>query len=262
MGKILDYKPAIEAYISGLSLIESAEMHHVDPHTLSKKLSAQGVEIRSKYSYWTRYLNHDAFENLTDEASYWIGMLMADGCIYRQEKQAPEIRLELTSRDREHLKRFKKFLSADQPIRTRNLKLRSGNVATYDLMLVRSEQIASRLESFGVFPQKTQRTQIMHLEHNRHFWRGIMDGDGCLTWANKFPALSLVGTRTLMQQFCDHISQAINIHTVPRDFNRGVWTVSLYCRKACALTEYLYSNQTIALERKQTRAEAFATFYP
>jgi len=262
MGKILDYSPAIEAYISGMSLTEASKIHRVDRHTLSKKLVAQGIEIRPNYTYWTRALNHSAFDVLTDEVAYWIGMLMADGCIYTKTVVTPEVRLELAHRDRTLLEQFKLFLSAEHPIRTRTMKLKSGRIGYYDLFRYSSQQIADRLAFYGVVPQKTNLTQVHHLEHNRHFWRCIVDVVGSMTWTAKYPALHLVGSKKLMQQFCEHIAQAIDIHTIARKYKyRKVWTVCVYGRKACTVTQHLYSQHTISLDRKQVRAKVFAAFY-
>jgi hypothetical protein len=33
-------------------------------------------------------LNEKAFDQLTDEAAYWVGFLLADGCIYRDRSGA------------------------------------------------------------------------------------------------------------------------------------------------------------------------------
>lgn len=261
MGKILDYEPAIQAYISGQSLEKTARTHKVDRHTLAQKLSDQGVEIRSNHSYWTHTINHSAFDELTDESAYWAGMLMADGCIYHAPPRVPEIRLELSDKDKAHVERFRRFLSVELPVRERKIKMPDGRVALYNLCVGRSRQIADKLATYGVIPGKLQRTHVTHLEHNRHFWRGVMDGDGCLTWAAHYPSIQLVGNNGLMQQFCEHIAQALDIHLSPKKFKKNIWTVSIYCRKACAVAQYLYIPSDIALERKQTIAEKFADFY-
>jgi len=259
MGIILDYGPAIEAYISGLSLLEASKKHKVDRHTLSKKLTAQGIQIRPPHTYWTHSLNHNAFDVLTDEAAYWVGFLMADGCIYEYKNDAPRIRLELAHKDRAILERLKLFVSAEHQIRTRTINFASGNIGQYDLLEFGSWQIVDQLAFYGVVPQKTHREQIKHLEYNRHFWRGIVDGDGCLTWSTRYPAFQLVGSHKLMRQFCEYVLKAFDIHAIPRKYK--MWTVCLYCRKACAVMQHLYSSHSISLDRKQARAEEFAAFY-
>ncbi len=261
MGKILNYEHAISSYLSGMSLSESANLHKVDRHTLKTKLNRNGVSIRPPQSYWTYNLNHSAFDTITEESAYWIGFLMADGCIHNPENETPEIRLDLSSKDVLHIEQLKRFVSAEHPIRTRSVKLKSGNTATYSLLVFRSQQIADRLATFGVVPDKTSRETVMILENNRHFWRGVVDGDGCLTFANKYPSFQLVGSFNLMNQFCTHIKIETGIVTEPRNFNRNVWTVSLYCKKAFQVTEHLYTLAPIALERKRNRANMFGAFY-
>lgn len=262
MGKILDYQPAIEAYQSGLSMTQACLLCGVDRHTLAKRLTALGIPIRSIQTYTTLSLNHAAFDEATDEAAYWVGMLMADGCIYQRNiRCAPEIRLDISDQDRTHLERFKAFLGAGQAIRVRPVVAKSGRSYDYCVLVVHSHQIANKLAEYGVTPQKTERERVMGLERNRHFWRGVMDGDGCLTWTAKYPAIQLVGGQPLMQQFCDYIAHAVDVHTTPRQFKPSVWTVCVYGRKAVAITNHLYTPGDVALERKRARAQAFASHY-
>jgi hypothetical protein len=226
-----------------------------------KKLKRRGVAIRSPQDYIRLALDHTAFDILTDEVAYWTGFLMADGCITQYRDETPQIRLELQAGDIAHLERFKAFLGAEHRIHSRavNAKGRKYHYGTID---VRSDAIAARLAKLGVVKNKTLRTDAGVLSHNRHFWRGVMDGDGCLTWTSSYPAVHVVGSETLMRQLCEHVAVATGIETAPRKYtDRSVWTVCIYGRKACRLTVYLYTEGDIALERKMLRAHAFASHY-
>lgn len=256
-----DYSQAIKEYKSGKSLSQIAKERHLCRHTLADRLRARDIPIRSSASYRERLINHEAFDILTDEAAYWIGFLMADGCVYQYHNITPRVKLELAHRDIDILEKFKSFLSAEHDIRSRTASF-SGKTARYDRLDFASQRIVDRLAHFGVLPQKTAREQVYHLENNRHFWRGVVDGDGSLTWSAGYPAFHLVGGQKLMEQFCEHVAANLSIYTIPRNYkDRNVWTVCIYGQKASSLVGHLYSNQHIALKRKLVRARKFIAFY-
>lgn len=256
-----DYSREIEEYKSGKSLSQIAKERHLCRHVLATRLKSLGIPIRSPSTYWTQSLNHRAFDVITDEVAYWIGLLMADGCIYQYNNDTPRIKLEFAHRDKAILKRFKSFLSAEHTIHSKTISL-PNTTAQYDRLDFASQRIADRLSYFGIVPQKTGREQVHYLEDNRHFWRGLIDGDGSLTWTAKYPALHLVGSQRLMEQFCEYVENHLDIHTVPRSYkNRNVWTVCIYGRKASKIAEHFYTNQTVCFKRKLDRAKQFITFY-
>ena len=258
-----DYSTAIAEYKAGKSLSQLEKEQHLCRHTLAARLKAQGIPIRSPASYRASSINHHAFDKVTEESAYWVGFLMADGCIYEHSETnlTPRVSLHLARKDRDTIERFREFLSSEHRIRTNTISFDSGDLS-YDKLDFGSQHIVDRLAYFGVVPHKTKRAKVLHLENSRHFWRGVIDGDGCLTWSAKFPSFQLVGSQPLMQQFCDYIAEHLNIHTVPRKYKgKNVWTVSLYCRKASKMARHFYTNQAVSLERKLARAKLFITFY-
>ena len=70
----------------------------------------------------TRYyeLNEEAFDAITEESAYWVGFLMADGCVSDPANgRCPTLALALAQRDMHHVVRFREFLGSTHPVSIR-----------------------------------------------------------------------------------------------------------------------------------------------
>ena len=99
----------------------------------------------------------------------------------------------------------------------------------------------------------------MQLEDNRHFWRGLIDGDGhvCLSkrGTTHSPAVGLTASKQLSDQFADYVFH----HTGKRpgmSQQGNIWHTRCTCRNAEAVADLLYSGSRVFLERKQEIALA------
>ena len=88
-------------------------------------------------------LRENAFSELTPEATYWVGFLMADGCIGTNGS----IRISLKTTDRGHLDKFMAFVGTERPIYP------SGSTCVQ--LHLSSRQICSDLIELGVIPRKS-----------------------------------------------------------------------------------------------------------
>lgn len=198
--------------------------------------------------------NNTAFAMpLTDEAAYWVGFLMADGCVNYKD----EIEVFLHERDVAHLEKLRKFLCS----RT-NLYVARRVLGTYVKFYQRSKQITTDLAQYGVVPRKTRIAEAVGVEHNRHFWRGVIDGDGWLGEqvqnGRRSPALTLVsGSRRLAEQFADFV-RTITLHWSGDVCATGKsgknWRVTVSCASAREVIRVLYNDCTVALSRKAEKA--------
>lgn len=117
-------------------------------------------------------------DNLTPEAAYWIGMLMADGCVSIGRSAAGRGQLSLKLTDREVVSAFAAFLGIPGGYTTRQPKVarhqrvyRFRRTGDLDLFAMN-----------GLVPRKTGIEYVPdHLAGDLNFWRGVWDGDGCLT---------------------------------------------------------------------------------
>lgn len=194
-------------------------------------------------------LRCDAFSELTEEAAYWVGFLMADGYINRAKRGAPDVALCLAFCDVGHVEKFKPFLGS-----SRKITISKGKYPAA-IFSVSSGEIVARLESLGVTTHKTLTAKVSdELLFNPYFWRGVIDGDGSLHFSKKMKfSLSFIGSKMMCQQFLQ-FSRSVEcgwgVNIYPRK-TEGIFATGLSGREAVQVAHTLYSNAMVSLDRKQ-----------
>lgn len=206
-----------------------------------RKLSRIFLTRRRKYS-----LNESAFEVVTEESAYWVGFIMADGCISRDKSpDSRRLRINLKFSDANHLQRLRSFLQYEGQVATRD----NGRYCSLE---INSARLVASLRRYGVVERKSCTASVIHLNTNLHFWRGLIDGDGTLyLYKNMYPALSLCGSEAILTQFADYVKT--NFPALKRlsiRECRSIKQVAVAGHMAIALTRHFYGGCSIALERK------------
>lgn len=223
-------------------------------------LKAAGVARRT--SGLRRHACDEGFFDTIDneEKAYWLGFFSADGDVEQHR-----ISIGLARKDVAHLERFRAALRAEHPIELRTSTVKGK---THETCRVRigSARLCAALFALGVTRRKSHTIEPATVRPDlvRHYWRGVFDGDGCLSRANARTVrinLALVGSRAMVQGFADFLrdQRAADVSTRPKS---RVFTCAVFergaVRRACRL---LYDGATVALERKLALAvEAIA--YP
>lgn len=177
------YTEAKRLHEQGMSLRAIAEQLGCDRKKLSQALKRDGVVIKSRgMNKGTQKYKHntDVFKVIdTEEKAYWLGFLYADGSIYEPRGT---VELSLGAKDKEHLEKFRNFISPDLPIKEKDVRLKGNVYKACRLQLV-SMEITRDLIKLGCPPAKsltlkfpTEDIVPKHLIH--HFMRGYFDGDG------------------------------------------------------------------------------------
>jgi len=218
-------------------------------------LRRRGVKARSqKEAKRTLALDESAFDIITEQSAYWVGFLMADGSITLQKGRSFQIKMSTSPKDRAHIYSFKHFLASEHKVFSTQVTA-AGKRYTRFQFAVHSDRLAAALSKFGVGLRKSHRANVKLLENNLAFWRGVVDGDGCLgIRPDGRPRLMLVGSKPLMHQFltftlsiCDH-----GVHVRP---HKSIFSVSFLGRYAKAIVTHLYADCAIALPRKLAIAQ-------
>lgn len=200
------------------------------------------------------YVNPHAFDIIDNEAkAYWWGFLYADGHTYNRS-----LVLALATKDKEHLKRFKKFLNSGHPIKVRYVTAQ-GKVHPIAVLFVTNENLINRLRQLGITTNRTTfEWSISQLpSHLKHHWiRGFIDGDGSISiQKNKQAALKICGKpeelKWIRQQFHLEINRNAQ-HTISKHSTANIHYLSYFGNIQCPLIrDYLYQGATIFLYRKR-----------
>ncbi|HEY9286262.1 MAG TPA: hypothetical protein VIP46_22615 [Pyrinomonadaceae bacterium] len=202
-------------------------------------------------------LNESSFDTVTEASAYWIGFVMADGCVVPPH----ELRLFLAIADVDHVAKFRDFLGASHKIHIVKQMTR-GKIHHNAGLSVRSSKLAAALAMFGVTPRKSHTAKVIGLERDRHFWRGAVDGDGCIYVRKRrtksreylYPAINLCGSLDMVSQFIDFVRLHLpGCRAVPSR-SGPIYQVAFTFRQAARIIQILYEDCTVALDRKHAIA--------
>lgn len=140
----------------------------------------------------------------TEHKAYWLGFLMADGCIYAGSGKASyRLQINLSDIDKRHLEKLNKDLSSDYTVITKNIKNKK-TLKTYTCcqLKINCTKLCKSLMKLGVVPRKSIICKMPILRNDliRHYLRGYFDGDGCIT-GNKKQHIAIVGGNDMLTYF-------------------------------------------------------------
>lgn len=194
--------------------------------------------------------NRSAFFTNTADKWYWIGFLMADGNIYRNE-----IRLKLGERDLTHLQRYCTFLdvSFDQ------IKYETSDHESYKRphttckVVVCGKEIVEYLATLNLVPQKSMKEippSSIPTEFKRDFIRGYFDGDGCIR--SNLAAIGIVGSQMMLTWIRDTLVTELDVTPSCVKRQKGdLFQVGWFNIADMALiTDYMYYESETYLDRK------------
>lgn len=203
--------------------------------------------IIRKYNYCNR------FENIeTEEDAYWLGFITADDCLLKNKSC---LSIKLAERDESHLIKFCHYLGLNDEQIMSLIQHGYGGAYTKNNevsgIAIHDKNIYNNLLDKGITPKKSGKEKYYkctNYELQRAYFRGLIDGDGCLLKNGK--GISLVGSYEICSSFkafiqeniCDIIS---GVH--PKD---TIFTIELRGKKAKMIINELYNNANIYLDRK------------
>lgn len=126
-------------------------------------------------------VNEKAFDIITQKESYWIGFILADGCVCTSYSHY-SLRVGLASKDWEHILKLRDFLGSNYPIHFSTKKV-EDKIFESVILNMTSKYLVDKLISFGIVPNKTYNFKELSVFglHKLDFLRGFFDGDGSLS---------------------------------------------------------------------------------
>lgn len=214
---------------------------------ICKKLREWGVRINPPAHSRKYKVNHRAFSKRTEMSSYFAGLIMSDGCIYRSKKETTQAVVSVTSKDMDALEKFFSFVETDRPIHKRG---DGSNTASFT-----SDVMAHDLETiWGITERKSKTANIADplILYNRHFWRGMIDGDGHVS--DKTTRVHFcTGSADIAESYLEFLS-AVNIPSKIYRAKDDVYNVCVNGKNAIKLCRVLYDTSSVSMNRKKRNA--------
>lgn len=246
----------------GYSIAKLRSTLGMSKETIRKVIESEGLEIRNQSTQQllnngSGSLKHDAFDILTPESLYWIGFIYADGYV-KQKDNRHLITIDLSTRDRQHLEKFKNFLSAGVSIRD-NIRKKGDKEYYTSNITISSKQLFDRLTSLDFTSNKTYDATVhLDLVQSRDFWRGLFDGDGWISRTHtrqyQYAWVGLCGTKDTIQCFIDFVKgSGIQTEVTEARFKKGTknnYETAFVNKVGHQVLDLLYKDSTVYLERK------------
>ncbi len=215
---------------------------------VSRKFGAPAETIRSvllrnnqieKYS-----VDHCYFDEIDcEEKAYWLGYIFGDGCISSNSNT-----ITISSQDIDHLNKFK-------------IAIKSNHKLCENFAFA-SPQMHQALQRWGVKPRK-QFIEDQHIPKLSddlllHYVRGILDSDGWIGKGGSFGISSCSNTflSEIQTFFYDRYGIKTKLNISINHWGR-VWVLDFYSSNFNQLSDLLYINANIYLDRKYDRAIQF-----
>jgi len=194
------------------------------------------------------------FRVWTPEMAYVLGYWWTDGCM-RIKSNTGAHEFEIASNDREHLETIAQTIGGNYGLR----KVSEGTQC-YKITFC-SKEMYQDILAHGGTPRKSKTIGFPYIppELLPHFVRGIVDGDGTLSWNGDRPVLHIYsGSRQFLFDIAAAIEHATGMYTPNVNANRSLWYIKWSTIRAKNLASWLYfDNPGIALDRKRAIATKF-----
>lgn len=245
----------IELYENKWSVRQIGKEIGISPSAVSRKLREWNVKTRpfsnpSKYS-----VNENYFDEIdSEEKAYWLGFLLADGCVRTNSNM---FTVNLSTIDLLHLEKLRKCLNSNNKFYHQPEGKHGMSCLT-----ISNTNLANSLRNKGIVANDKWVYNVLP-ELQRHFWRGVVDGDGCIyNGKNKTKSiptpqiqLSLVGTPETIKCFykfcCGIVKTKAKIKEKYQ--NRQMDYLRLHGWKALKICNALYENANVYLDRKMVK---------
>jgi hypothetical protein len=190
--------------------------------------------------------NEHYFEKIdTPEKAYWLGILFSDGNIYNNY-----LTLKFMKSDEHHLVKFKNAINSEHPIHQYN---------TCSSFSISSETMREHLDKIGMMPNKSLKLEYPNIIStlNRHFIRGIFDGDGCISFmknTTKYKRWSIFsGSQKFIYKLQEILNNELDINLHIYKQGNGFYIATANKKYLKKLFDYLYNQATVYLERKYNK---------
>lgn len=185
--------------------------------------------------------------NSNQKDHYWVGFFLADGYIVGMESQETQVGLAL--KDKEHVVKYARHFGLSNKIGKKTV-----NGTYYWRVHTYSYKLEDWFAKYGIVQNKSLTASAPEsLKNDRDFWRGVIDGDGCIDVQKNTPRIRLTsGSKDIVTQFKDFI-QLPSRASVRRGDRKWVYGVHANCVREAL--KRLYDGSEVHLNRKFKKAK-------
>ena len=192
----------------------------------------------------------------TEDKAYFLGFIMADGSLLKGSHTSEYVRvgIHVNQRDIDILQKFKFFTKSEHTIFI-------GNKFNDCALRFVSKQMVEELISYGIVPKKTGKEKLdlqrVPAKLYRHVVRGLIDGDGWISFGNylgrDISSIGLCGSYDICNFVQEYFTMVIGTGTLKvskvkdKDCYKISYTSLADQRK---IVNHLYGNATVYLNRK------------
>jgi intein/homing endonuclease len=236
-----------ELYLEGISTTKIAKLLNINDCTIARHLKKQSIILTPNENKRKYALRENLLDTIdTQEKAYFLGFMWSDGNV---SKRKNNFKISLNIKDKDILYKFAEMFYIDQPMV--DISKNTASLRIY------SKKLTDRLINLGCTPAKSFTCKYPELndELDRHFIRGLFDGDGCI-YINKTRILvDYTGNEFLCRTLIDKIKLLgiENIYTYKRHKDRQNNIISFRINKkkhVKLFLDYIYDNNSICLTRK------------
>ncbi len=243
----------IKAYEDGASLASLSRKTGLSTYKIKKILQNNSIKIRTRFEQTVftnmqrgKKINHNYFDVLNNEKAYYLGFLAADGCVRPNRN---EIKIGLSSIDREWLEEFKLKLDSEREIED---YITNKGFAVSELKFS-SLKIKTELAKYSIVPNKTYLGITMKAIPDKYklaFIKGYFDGDGSFVFNKNTKQCSLKitsHTKEILEEI-SYFFRAGNIYSHGKDFELDFST-----NPTLKIMKLFYDLDTPCLKRKKEK---------
>lgn len=230
-----------------LKRAEIAQIFSIPDWKLKKIIAKEGWGAKR-----IRYCYNGCFNSINSNSAYWLGFLMADGCVMDDNR----IRLYLQKSDIEHLQKFRKFVNCEHVI---SYSSKYPNRVSLEFTSI---DIANILKTYNIIPRKTLTAippePIVFGKYFPDYLRGLFDGDGTISesFSNKNSRIATLYTGFAIAKQSYNWLDGVLTNIVQVSYKKfakeNMYSITLNTNKSKILLKYIYDNSEYAnrLNRK------------
>lgn len=219
------------------------------PQTIIRLMDNYGIKRDINLGNKKHFFNENYFENIdTEHKAYWLGFIMADGCVYVGTGNTKRLQINLKYEDVSHLNKFQNAIGSDYSIQRKEI-----DTSVVAILKINSTKMCNDLSKYGVVERKSLVCKFPKIEESLipHFIRGYFDGDGCISFSINErikKEFSIVGGDSMMTT----IGDILKIKKYTRKNNPNIKLIKTASKDdIIRIHDYLYKNSTIYLKRKK-----------